>query len=287
MSTPSSDMLHLFFPQWQGAGRFGLYEGAKLLYAPLHPRVTFTPVPTSVVHSLAVDQNILGRHQIFSQLLDACRLIQAHDPKRIFTLGGDCGVEIAPVSFLNRKYDRAIALIWLDAHGDLNTPHSSPSAHFHGMPLRALLGEGDAAIVNQAFSRLHPHQVFLVGARDLDPPEKRFVQRAGLSIFSAGAINTGGHPLLFEALNQGGFDKIYIHLDLDVLDPKAFPHVACPTPDGISINKLEKLLIDLDRNFDVIGASVLEFLPTHPGSLAALEVVKLLEKTNLLRLKTG
>ncbi|NER79537.1 MAG: arginase family protein [Leptolyngbya sp. SIO1D8] len=281
MSEFSHETLNLFFPQWQGAARFELYEGAKFLYESLHNRISFTQIPTSLTYSLVADENILGYSQIFSQLLDVCRVIQDHNPQRILTIGGDCGVELAPVSFLNKRYAQALTVIWLDAHGDLNIPSSSPSAHFHGMPLRVLLGEGDADIVNCTFSTLRPEQVFLIGAREFDLSERRFIQQKELSVFSAKAINDGDLKQLFSILGKTGSDKLYIHLDLDVIEPEEFPHVACPTSGGIQIDKIRDLLVSLGNDFDIVGCSVLEFLPSGSQNLAALEVVKLLDSANL------
>lgn len=281
MSEFSQETLNLFFPQWQGSARFELYEGAKLLHESLHNRISFTRVPTSLTYSLVANKNILGYNQVFAQLLDACRVIQDHNPQRILTIGGDCGVELAPVSFLNKIYTQALTVVWLDAHGDLNTPSSSPSSHFHGMPLRVLLGEGDTDIVSSTFSTLRPEQVFLIGAREFDLPERRFIQQKELSIFSAKAINNGDFDWLFSMLGKTGSDKLYIHLDLDVIEPEEFPHVACPTSGGIHINRLKELLASLRSNFDIVGCSVLEFLPSGSKNLAALEIVKLLDSTNL------
>ena len=141
-----SESLNLFFPQWQGAARLELYEGAKLLYPLFSDRLLFTKIFTSETYSLATAASIFGYSQIHSQLLEAVQAIPALQPKRIFTLGGDCGVEIAPVSWLNQQHGEALTVIWLDAHGDLNTPASSPSGHFHGMPLRLLLEIGRAHV---------------------------------------------------------------------------------------------------------------------------------------------
>lgn len=281
MSEFSCEILNLFFPQWQGSARFELYEGAKLLYKSLHNRISFTQIPTSLTYALVADENILGYSQILSQLLAACRVIQEHNPQRILTIGGDCGVELAPVSFLNKIYGQALTVIWLDAHGDLNTPSSSPSAHFHGMPLRVLLGEGDADIVTCTFSTLRPEQVFLIGAREFDLSERRFIQQKELSVVSAKAINDGDFERLYSMLRKTGSDKLYIHLDLDVIEPEEFPHVACPTSGGIQMDKLRDLLVSLRSNFDIVGCSVLEFLPSGSKDLAALEVVKLLDSANL------
>lgn len=286
MREPSQETLNLFFPQWQGSGRLELYEGAKLLYESLSDRVSFAHVPIALAYSLATDENILGYSQILSQLSCACRELETHNPRRVLTIGGDCGVEIAPVSFLNRRYDQSLTVIWLDAHGDLNTPGSSPSAHFHGMPLRVLLGDGNEGIVNHAFSTLRPDQVLLVGARELDSPERNFIQEKELPIFSAKTINCGEFDQLFLALDRIGSEKIYIHLDLDVIEPEEFSYVACPTPGGIQIDRLRDLLSRLKSSFDVVGCSVLEFLPHSSNSSAVLEVNRLLERIGLPLLAT-
>ncbi|MEO0985891.1 MAG: arginase family protein [Cyanobacteria bacterium J06639_14] len=277
MAEFSSDVLNLFFPQWQGAGRLALHTGAKLLYASLYKRIALTQIPVASTYALTTDQHILGYSQITSQLSHAVQIIEAQNPSKILTIGGDCGVEIAPVSFLNRQYSEELALLWLDAHGDLNTPKSSPSSHFHGMPLRTLLGEGDPGIVSQAFSTLLPEQVFLIGAREFDVPERAFMRQQHLSVVTAEAINRGRFKQLLTALATGNFKKLYIHLDLDVIEPKEFPYVTCPTPNGIQIEKLAMLLLHLRKHFSIVGFSILEFLATEPQRSAVSEALKLLD----------
>jgi len=284
MTKPLDQPLNLFFPQWQGSGRPGLYEGAQMLCDALSGQIPLTKIPTSTTYSLAVQENILGYSQLTAQLIEVCSVIEAHNPQRILTIGGDCGVEIAPVSFLNKKYDQSLAVIWLDAHGDLNTPSSSPSAHFHGMPLRVLLGEGDPMMVNQAFSTLRSDQVFLVGAREFDLAEKRFIRQQKLSVISAKTVNEGNIDSLILSLKEAGFNQVYIHLDLDVIEPIEFPHVACPTPNGIFIDRLKRLLKGLKSNFNIVGLSVLEFLPNHPKQDAILDLISFLNSTQLLSL---
>ncbi|MGD1930615.1 MAG: arginase family protein [Leptolyngbyaceae cyanobacterium] len=281
MSESLSEPLNFFFPPWQGAARLELYEGAKLLYSLLSDRCPFTKISTPQTYSLAAAANIFGYSQIHAQLLQAVQVIQTLQPERIFTLGGDCGVEIAPVSWLNQQYGEALTVIWLDAHGDLNTPTSSPSGHFHGMPLRLLLGDGDPDLAQLAFSTLRAEQVFLVGAREFDRPESRFIQQQQISTFSAVAMNDRQPDELLSALHQAGGDKLYIHLDLDVIEPNEFPHVACPTRGGIQIDALAELVAQLHRHFDVVGCSLLEFLPSGSHALATSDALRLLKQVNL------
>lgn len=275
-----SSVLNLLFPQWQGAGNIRLYEGAKQLHGALSSRVPFVEVPVASTYSMAVTENILGLSQVSAQLNCAADIISEYNPERIFTLGGDCGVEVAPISFLNRKHN-GVAVIWLDAHGDLNTPDSSPSKHFHGMPLRSLLGQGNANITSQLFSTLMPNQIFLVGTRELDEPEQAFISQNGLRIFSASSVNEGQGDQLLSAIDAAGFRKIYIHLDLDVLEPTDFPYVSCRTPEGIKVGHLKQLLAELVHRFESVGASVLEFMPVELSGEGTLVAVSLAEIVQL------
>src|SRR5438477_11639608 len=116
-------------------------------------------------------------------------------PDRPVVLGGCCCTHIGAVAGLARRQGR-IGVVWLDAHGDLNTPQSSPSGNQWGMPFRMLL---DAGAVD-------PSDVALVGARNLDPPEEEFIGRSGLHVGEEGI--TG-------ALDGAGCT--YVALDVDVL----------------------------------------------------------------------
>ena len=274
MTTSHDRWLNLFFPQWQGAGQPEIYTGALQLRSALGPDIAFSTVPMAHSYSLARAENILGYQQIATQLHGACTLIQTANPTGIFTLGGDCGVELAPVSWLNHIYD-GLAVVWLDAHADLNTPTSSPSGHFHGMPLRALLGQGDGELQTQLFSILQPQQVILAGSRAYDPPEQEFLQQHSISTISAAALNAGQYNSLGAALTAGGFKQIYIHFDLDVLDPASFPHVACPTSGGLSVNSAQAVLDYLVCHFQVVGCSLLEFMPVslNPELRPVLEFI--------------
>lgn len=196
-----SAVLNLLFPQWQGSGNIKLYEGAKQLHRALAASTPFVEVPVASTYSITVTENVLALRQLSTQLNDAASIISEHDPDRIFTLGGDCGVEIAPISFLNQKHE-GVAVIWLDAHGDLNTPESSPSKHFHGMPLRSLLGQGNTWITSQLFEALVPSQIFMVGTRELDEPEQTFISQNGLRMFSASSVNKGQNETLLSAVLQ-------------------------------------------------------------------------------------
>lgn len=183
-------------------------------------------------------------------------------------IGGDCGTEVAPISYLARRHGLELAVIWLDAHPDLHTPCSSPTKTFHGMPLRTLLGEGDDLILQYAGPAIEPHQIFLCGVRDADPAELEYLAaNRSVSHHSIEELSVSAEGLI-GSLKSMGFKKLYIHIDLDVLDPAAFPHVPCPTPGGLSLQSLQAVVKCLASEFEIVGLSLLEFLATRSEQTA-------------------
>ncbi len=154
-------------------------------------------------------------------------------PARPLVLGGCCCAHLGPVKRL-ASGDEKLALVWIDAHGDLNTPASSPSGDAWGMPLRMLLDEG----------AIEPGDVALVGARNLDPPEAEFVAASGLHT---------GEGAVERALE--GTDAVYVALDLDSLEPGELA-VFMPEPDGLTLDELEELLRSLADRTRVAGAGL-------------------------------
>ncbi len=134
-------------------------------------------------------------------------------PERPVVLGGCCCAHVGAVEGLAARHDR-LAVVWFDAHGDLNTPETSPSGNEWGMPLRMLLDSETVAA----------EDVALVGARELDPPEEEFIERSGLRV---------GGDAAAEAV--GGADAVYVAFDVDVLDPGDDVVPFMPTPGGMTV----------------------------------------------------
>jgi arginase family enzyme len=156
--------------------------------------------------------------------------IAAALPDRPLVLGGCCCAHIGAVRGLAERTGR-LAVVWLDAHGDLNTPESSPSGNPWGMPLRMLL---DDAIVAA-------EDVALVGARNLDPAELRYLTETGIDDSVERALE--------------GVESVYVALDLDVLDP-AEVEAFMAEPDGLKSADVERILRDLAVRTEVVGLSV-------------------------------
>ena len=163
-------------------------------------------------------------------------------PERPLVLGGCCCAHVGAVEGLTSRYDR-LALVWLDAHGDLNTPESSPSGNLWGMPLRMLLDSGAVRV----------EDVALVGARNLDPPELEFIASVGLGL-GAGSIE--------DALD--GSDGVYVALDCDSLEPGEVASFM-PEPGGLALVEAEELLGRIPLRATVIGAGLSGLTPEPPN----------------------
>jgi arginase family enzyme len=173
--------------------------------------------------------------------------LAAELPARPVVLGGCCCAHVGAVEGLAARHGR-LALLWLDAHGDLNTPATSPSGNEWGMPLRMIVDSGAVDI----------DDVALLYARDLDPPEQEFIERSGLHV---------GPDALERALT--GVDCVYVALDADALEPgEVAMHM--PTPGGPSLEQVEKLLSDLRERATVVGAGLTGLAP-DPANVPALE----------------
>jgi len=201
-------------PAAWGSGGEGMAEGARI---PL-------PYPeAAIVERAALDaQNVAVAEAL---------------PRRPVVVGGCCCAHVGAATGVAARAGR-IAVLWIDAHGDLNTPETSPSGNLWGMPFRMLLDAGVVAAEDAA----------LVGARSLDPPEIEFMEHVGLDDSVERALEDT--------------DGLYIALDLDVLDPSEID-VLIPEPDGYSADELEALLCTVAGEATVAGVGVTGLLATE------------------------
>jgi len=246
-------------PHWQGAVNErakGIPEGCLAL-AGLAARVLGQPVNhvTQDRQASPTEDGLANRSALTGPNRAAQQMAVAGSTEPILTIGGDCGVELEPLRAACHKYGPGLAVAWFDAHPDLNTPESSASGAFHGMVLRALLGEGDPAFT--ASPALEAGQVALIGTRAIDPAEQAAIDR-GLAAQTQDAATT-----------LHGASHLYIHVDLDVLDPTEFTGLNYPEPGGLSITALVQSLESL-AGFDVVGAGITECIgtPDQVGVLA-------------------
>jgi arginase len=258
--------LSLLNPEWQGYGvDAAVYDGAVSVVRTLFGDAGFVRIDVPAAEALAVRDGVLGLSSIAPRFRHTLDDLRRRAPDRILHVGGTCGAELAPVAWLNERYAGDLAVVWLDAHGDLNTPASSPSGHFHGMALRTLLGQGPVSLTAALRRPLVPRQVFLAGTRDLDSPEAQFVTSAGISVTTCDEL--AAPEVLVERIRSAGHDHVYVHLDLDVLDPSIFPDALMPTPGGITPAAVASAIRALNDAHDVVGLSVVEYCQRSAGGL--------------------
>ena len=261
--------LSLLLPEWQGYAVDALVADAARALARSISDASFVEVDTPMAEPLALEDGVVGLTALARQAARTLETIRAQQPSRIFMIGGTCAAELGPVAYLNARYRGDLAVIWLDAHGDLNTPATSPSAHFHGMVLRTLLGAGPAPLVQLIPRPLSPNQIILAGVRDLDRDEILFASDAAVSRFAPADLLVPDR--VSGRVRAQGFTKVYVHLDLDVLDPAEFPDSLMQTPGGPTVDQVVDTIRHLDASFDVVGFSVVEFRLRSADALARAE----------------
>ncbi|HEY4151746.1 MAG TPA: arginase family protein, partial [Pseudolysinimonas sp.] len=170
-------------------------------------------------------------------------------------IGGDCGVSSAAVAHaVDRRGD--LALIWFDAHPDLNSPATSPSGAYSGMVLRSIL---DDELVPAT-------RVLLAGARSWDSGEDAFAAEAGIRSLTVDQLTDPA--ALVDAVAETGAESVYLHIDLDVLDPSEIAGLLDPEPFGLSASSLATAIKALRARFALAGATIAAYAPAGPDDVA-------------------
>lgn len=175
---------------------------------------------------------------VCEQVYDAARRAFADAVFPLF-LGGDHSIAMGTIGGVT--HDSPTGVIWIDAHGDFNTPESSPSGNVHGMPLAALTGDGDDRLVNigRKGAKILPEDVVLIGIRDLDADERTRLKNSGITVYTMRDIDEQGisevtHKALMKFVHM---KKIHISLDMDAIEPVEAPGVGTPVPGGLTFRE--------------------------------------------------
>lgn len=184
-------------------------------------------------------------------------------------LGGDHALaagSIAGASAYLASKGQHLGVVWVDAHGDLNTPATSRSGNVHGMPLAALLGHGDKAMagIGGPQAALRASDVALVGLRDLDDAERANIRKWNLSAFTMRALDERGLRVVMEeaiavATRQTG--GLWVSFDMDVIDPDEAPGVGTPVAGGITYREAHLAMEMLADSGKLVGLDVVEVNP--------------------------
>jgi len=238
--------LSLSYPQWQGSGRHEhLPRGAAATaavcgqYAPL-VRVPLGDNPLDSAHG------VNRWDAIFAQFRSAQDILAGSGARRVLTAGGDCAVDVAVIDYLSDIHPD-LRVIWIDAHLDANTPETSPSGNFHGMPVSAILGRAPEPMRPFLRTPIDPTRFHYFGIRVGDEGDWALQRELDLKLLDPHTPISG---------------PVHIHFDLDVLDPREFPYVAYPE-GGLGIEDAVALIGRIAREADIVGLTVTEFAPTN------------------------
>ncbi len=200
-------------------------------------------------------------------------LDRSHIP---LTIGGDHSVAIGSISGVIRhfhKRDEHIGLIWVDAHADVNTPHTSPTGNVHGMPLAVLMGQGHDVLTSISPQKLRPENTVLIGIRNIDDEEKRVLRESGIRYFSMRDIDEKGmFAVMREAIAfaSKGTAGIHVSFDIDGIDPRYAPGVSTPVSGGLTLREAHLCLEMLSETQKLTSMDFVELNPfTDVGAQSA------------------
>lgn len=273
--------IHLLgVPMDLGAGRRGVDMGpsairiagvSEKLQNLGHTVVEEGDIPTKIPEQQKVKNPKL---KYLSEIVRACTLLSNKVEKILsngdfpLVLGGDHSIAIgtiAGVSNFCKKNNKKLGVIWVDAHGDMNTDETSPSGNIHGMPLAASIGLGalELTSVGGDFQKVDPKNVVMIAIRDLDEGEKSAIKKNNISIFTMEDIDKHGMAVVInKALRKlRECDFIHISFDLDAMDPKECPGVGTPVKGGLDYREAHLIMETLSEQNRMHSLEVVEANP--------------------------
>jgi arginase len=204
-------------------------------------------------------------------------------------VGGDHSIAIGTLAGLGsyyRKQNKSWGVLWIDAHGDFNTPETTPSGNIHGMSLAvsAGLGAKELTSIHGEFRKVDPANIVLMGVRDLDKGEKVNMKGAGVQVFTMSDIDRLG---MAETVNfaveyfKDRVDAVHVSFDIDSMDPRFAPGVGTPVGGGLTYREVSLLMETFARSGLVASAEVVEVNPildvrNQTGALAVEAIARLL-----------
>jgi arginase len=184
-------------------------------------------------------------------------------------LGGDHSIAIGSVAGSTNHFARqgdTLGLIWFDAHGDANTPETTPSGNIHGMSLAVCLGLGDADFVNlgERAPKVLARNTVLIGIRDLDPGERDFLKKSGVTVYTMRDLDERGmRDVVDEAIRlaSDGTAGVHLSFDLDVVDPEDAPGTGTPVWGGITYREAHLAMEMLSDRAQIVTIDLVEVNP--------------------------
>ena len=275
----SSSTLRLIFPIWQGPtpeivdyyvpelpsplNIIGYELGSKILQMitpkASGPEIT---VPVSMAtdkDSLKVENGISAKKPIIQAMKDATKIIKEQNPDRIITLGGDCSASVPPFMYLSQKYGEDLAIIWIDAHPDIDLPED-PYDGFSAMALGHILGHGDKDILSVLPHPYTGNNVTYIGLRAVDETQKKRVKEYGINVITCEQFRENPQTIV-DWIKSTKCSKVLVHLDLDVTDSDEIILAVGKEPNGMKLNEVAEAVNLIDSSSDIVAFTVAEHMP--------------------------
>ena len=205
-----------------------------------------------------------------------------------FIVGGDHSLALGSIAGASKFLGNDLAVIWIDAHGDINTEETSPSGNIHGMPLAASMGIGYKKLTSIFFDdfKIKPENVFILACRDLDAGEIALIDELNINVWTNEDINVKGTDVvvneLLSIIKEKNIENIHLSYDIDCLDPEYVPGTGTPVTDGLSFGE-SKILLE-----SILGTSLvrsIDFVEYNPDldknnrtKETCIELLKLISK---------
>ncbi|MGY0693974.1 arginase [Virgibacillus sp. FSP13] len=206
-------------------------------------------------------QQVAEGNQVLAEMVDQ----EINKNRFPLVLGGDHSIAIGSLAGIAKHYDN-LGVIWYDAHGDLNSGETSPSGNIHGMPLAVSLGIGHEKLTNMLDyqPKIKPENIVIVGARSLDPGERKLIQDKGIKVYTMHEVDRMGMPkVMTGAIDylKERTDGVHLSLDLDGLDPSEAPGVGTPVLGGLSYRE-SHLAMEMLAESEILTSA--EFVEVNP-----------------------
>ena len=281
MAKPKRSIEIIGVPVDLGAGRRGVDMGPSAIrIADLEPRLEQLGHKVSDIGDLDVmipetqkvgEGKLRYKAPILAICTQLCTAVEkALEKNRLpLVLGGDHSIAIGSIAGSSGHFARqneSIGLIWFDAHGDSNTPETTPSGNIHGMSLAVSLGQGDPELVNLGgrSPKVAARNTVLIGIRDLDAGEREVLKKSGVNVYTMRDLDERGmRDVVDEAIGLAGDGTAGVHLsfDLDVVDPEDAPGTGTPVWGGITYREAHLAMELIADRAQIVAVDLVEVNP--------------------------
>ncbi|MFA6675462.1 MAG: arginase [Bacilli bacterium] len=254
----------ILIPLHYGANYRGIKYGAEYLTKVLDDYIL---LPELKVEDQITDPHLKNLSSVIAtnELLFSVTKTIYQDHNFPLIIGGDHSVALGSISAVANDEDD-LGVVWIDAHGDMNTEQTTESGNIHGMILAALLGKGTDSLVNLGEDKIKikKENVYIFGVRDLDDEEKATIERLHIKYYSYKNIEKVGLEYAVEEVIdyfKGKISKIHLSLDLDAINPNAIPGVSVPVANGFKKEDIKFIIKKFFQRYSISSCDIVEYNP--------------------------